>query len=107
MASSVSGPKLDNLKQTLIEWYAQKRIELIEAFEEDHPYGSVRLSKMEQYAQFEAKLQDPNNWIMLVASLYERYRGLPDASERVQKDLEDYIRSMRALGAELRAVQNV
>lgn len=105
MASSLSGPKLDETKEYLIDWYARKRIELIEAFEEVYPYGSKPLSNSEQLAQFQQRLLNPESWTVLIASLHERYRGLPDAAQRVDQDIQDYIRSMRSLTSGMRIVQ--
>lgn len=95
--SSVGGPYLERLRDALVEWYPQYRQKLMNALTEDGPpYGHVRIPPTAQVSDFFSK--DPNGWAMLITQLNERYRGLPDATARVNHDLTAYIRQMIILG---------
>lgn len=107
MASGVSGPELEDLRDRMKDWYAKTRLSYIEAFEETYPYGSRPLSNIEQVSQFLEVLQGPGQFAAIMASLYERYRGLPDASQRVQNDINAYINDMRSKLIELQGVRSV
>lgn len=88
----LSGPILDKLKEELTEWYATRRQQLIAAMEEDHPYGTIKISVDEQYQNFMDST--PDDLASMVAQLRNKYRGLPNASQLVSRDMATYFRSM-------------
>lgn len=90
------GSYMERLHDALQKKLVSYRLQLIEALEKDMPYRSVQLSTSEQYIKFEK--MDGNSWAQLVMRLYERYRGLPDATNRVNNDLMRYIRQMMTYG---------
>ena len=93
--SLISGPELEKIVNSAALWYANIRLGLIQALEEDHPYGTHKLSQTEQLINFEQ--MGPNEMSQMIAQLYDRYRGLPDAQERVNRDLAAYIARMLRL----------
>lgn len=90
------GSYMERLHEALQKKLVAYRLQLIEALEKDMPYRSVKLSTSEQYVKFQK--MDGNSWAQLVMRLYERYRGLPDATNRVNTDLMRYIRQMMTYG---------
>src|SRR5436190_15574251 len=90
------GSYMERLHQELQKRLVNYRLSLIEALEKDMPYRSVKLSPSEQYIKFQK--MDGNSWAQLIMRLYERYRGLPDATQRVNTDLMRYIRQMMTIG---------
>lgn len=98
---SLNGPKITKIRDEAIKWYAETRLEMIEALEEERPYGYTEVEPLQQLATFMQMQANPAALSALYASLLERYRGLADASVRAQKDFEDYITRMRLLAREL------
>lgn len=93
--SAISGPRLEAIEKKLIDWYVHKRQMLIQALEEDYPFGTVKLSPVEQYLKFETMNAD--DWIQMIGSLQDRYRGMPNQYELVNKDLQAYVHKMLSL----------
>lgn len=94
----LSGDKLDEAVELTVQWYNRTRQRLIEELSKGHPYGTIRIPPEEQYTQF-IQMQ-PEDWTALIGRLNQRYRGLPDAQVRVNKDLAEYTRRMTMYGAE-------
>lgn len=90
------GSYLQRLYTDLSKMLTDYRLKLIESLEQDMPYRSVKLSPIEQYTKFQK--MDGNSYAQLISRLYERYRGLPNATERVNADLVRYLRQMMTLG---------
>lgn len=88
----LSGPKLDKMAKELSEWYITTRTRLIEALEEGYPYGSVLLDPRGQLEDFLNKT--PEDWEKMFAGLALRYRGQPDADQRIQSDVMAYLERM-------------
>ena len=97
----VTGPSLDQVVKEAREWYAAKRTWLIEQLSESYPYGAVPLTPMDQLARYSEMQLDPASWRALVMMLEDRYRGLPDARQKVERDLQAYVRRMEALKAKV------
>lgn len=93
--SPISGPYLEGLVEEVSQWYMEMVEFLVAALTEDHPYGSVSLTSEEQLTNFLAMKQE--DWESLGAKLALRYRGHPDADERVQNELADFLTYMTAL----------
>jgi len=88
----ISGPELDKLKDELVEWYTATKQYLIDVLSEEYPYGSTPLTTDEQVQQYLS--MTPEDWQMLIGKLEDRFRGMPDAQQKVQQQLDNYIRSM-------------
>ena len=101
--SILSGPELEDVVKQAVLWYAQARIDLIQKMEEDRPYGKKKLTQMEQMIQFES--MQPQGWTTIMASLYDRYRGLPDVDKRVNDDLAAYVARMFTLRQQAGPIQ--
>ncbi|HXH05377.1 MAG TPA: hypothetical protein VNI83_02185 [Vicinamibacterales bacterium] len=99
----VTGPELDKIVAEAREWYATTRQWLIEQLSEGYPYGTKPLSPIEQLMRYMEVRMDPQAWRALVMMLEDRYRGLPDARDRVERDLQAYVRRMEALRQRLSA----
>ena len=95
----LSGPKLEEIKRLASEWYVTRRQALIEALEEDYPYGTVKLSPTEQYMRFQQ--MQPQDWMQMLYELQDRYRGQPNSYLLVNKDLQAYVNQMLALGGQI------
>lgn len=95
MVSQAPGSYLDRLYTELSRKIAVYRLELIKALEKDMPYRSVRLSPAEQVLKFD--MMNGESWAQLTSRLYERYRGLPNATQLVNEDLRRYISRMLTL----------
>lgn len=91
----LSGPKLEAIVTHAVSWYTTRRQTLIKAMEERYPYGSVRLTPTEQLTRFLE--MSPDDWSQMIVALHERYRGLPDAYDRVDRDLQAYTNRMLRL----------
>jgi hypothetical protein len=92
---TVTGPELNKLREELIEWYSLTRQKLIEALEEDTPYGSRKLTPDEQLERY-LNMTD-QDWQALQVRLEERFRGLPDANDRVKQDLQNFNNRMQQM----------
>ena len=97
--SALSGPKLEQIKKLAAEWYVTRRQALIEALEEDYPYGTVKLSPTEQYMRFQQ--MQPQDWMDMLYQLQDRYRGQPNSYLLVNKDLQAYVNQMLALSSQI------
>lgn len=91
----LSGRKAQERMERLKTWAAEFRIQMIEALTMDTPYRAQPLSKPEQLSQFMSVT--PEDFEAMIFKLNEKYRGLPDAYERVNADLAKYISSMMGL----------
>jgi len=89
---TLSGPELDKMREDLIVWYTTTKQYLIDVLTERYPYGSTPLTTDEQVQQYLS--MTPEDWQMLIGKLEERFRGMPDAQEKVQQQLNNYIKSM-------------
>lgn len=97
--SLISGDELQSVVDNAVKWYTKTRLDLIEAFEESTPYGQQKLTEIEQVMNFD-QLQ-AQDWTQMLAQLYDRYRGLPDMEDRVNKDLAGYVARMFGLRSKL------
>ena len=91
----ITGPKLDEVAEVVRQWYLNMRGKLIAALEEGYPYGSSIESPQQQLDTFFS--MSPDDWEELAARLQLRYRGEPDAPERVRADIQEYITRMTRL----------
>lgn len=91
----LSGPRLNNIVKDLSLWAAQTRQTYIEALSQGGPYGSQKLTPQEQVMRFIQST--PQDYEGMIAKLNEKYRGLPDAQNKVNTDLAQYIRRMITL----------
>jgi len=98
----ITGPSLDELAKELSQWYIETREMLIQALEEDYPYGSVPLTPGEQVDRFMS--MTPEDWEALTNKLTDRHRGKPKAQELVREDLEDFVDKMNRTAFSRRAV---
>lgn len=99
----IKGPELDSLVTELTDWYYRQLDFLMDALEEDYPYHATKLTPTEQYANYRA--MGPEEWRQFVIDLEARYRGYPDARQRVQNDIDSYVARMEALGSKVGAVE--
>jgi hypothetical protein len=98
--STLSGDQLDEVVGNVVKWYYAMREFLIESLEAGkYPYGKVKLTLEEQYIQY--RRMTANDWATLIERLYERFRGLPDASSRVAEELTRYRTRMEKLGTQV------
>jgi hypothetical protein len=91
----LTGPKLEEMKKRLIEWWLTNRRMLIDRLEEGFPYGSIQLSTEEQIQKFVS--MTPQDWNDLIGRLMTRYRGEPNQGQLVRADLEKYQKRMTSL----------
>ena len=91
----ITGPKLDEAKRQLTDWYLRTRESLIKAMEEGYPYGSRELSPQEQLQKFVE--MGPEDWQFLRTRLTERHRGQPNQRELVEDNIRKYIAHMMRL----------
>lgn len=92
---NVSGPYLNKLVEDLSTWAAQERQVYIKALTQGGPYGSQKLSPDEQIQRFVQS--KPQDYEAMIVKLNEKYRGLPNAQDLVNKDLANYFRRMVVL----------
>jgi len=98
----ITGPSLDELAKDLTAWYLETREMLMQALEEDYPYGSVSLTPSEQVDRFMS--MTPEDWEALTNKLADRHRGKPKAEELVREDLEDFVDKMNRMAFTRRTV---
>lgn len=91
----LSGPALDARVAKLQDWYVHRRQGLIRILQAYYPYGALRLTPAEQLQGFYQMA--PQDYIALIDRLNQQYRGLPDAMDRVNKDLALYLAHMIGL----------
>jgi hypothetical protein len=102
--SDLSATRLERIQKDVVAWYFEKRQMLIKHLEADgYPYGSVKLTPMEQLIRY--KNLTAEDWQAIVERLYDRFRGLPDASTRVSKELESYRGKMERLDRDFMGAQ--
>lgn len=94
----LSGDKLNEAVELTIKWYNETRARLIDELSKGHPYGTIKIDPEEQYTKF-IQMEGPD-WTNLIARLNQRYRGRPDAQQRVNRDLAEYTRRMTMYGQE-------
>jgi hypothetical protein len=92
---SLSGPRLDEMKRQLVDWWLATRRRLIDRLEEGYPYGSIELTPQEQIENFVS--MKPDDWTRLVARLMERFKGEPNQGELVRQELRKYQEKMYSL----------
>lgn len=92
----LGGPQLDKTVDRVVAMYAQRRQRLIAALEEGgYPYGGRKLTASEQISRFIEMV--PEDYQSLVIKLNDKYRGLPNAYDLVNKDLAAFISRMITL----------
>jgi len=91
----ITGPRLDEMSEQLVDWYLKTRDELVSVMEQGYPYGTVPLSPQEQVERFTSMTSE--DWQVMATRLAERYRGRPDAQERARADIQLYITRMAKL----------
>jgi hypothetical protein len=102
--SDLSATRLEKIKKDVVDWYFEKRQMLIKHLEADgYPYGSVKLTPVEQLIRY--KNLTAEDWQVIIERLYDRFRGLPDASTRVSRELESYRGQMDRLDREFTGAQ--
>jgi hypothetical protein len=95
----VSGPELDAMVKELAEWYYVELDALMEALTEGYPFGATKLTPAEQYLRY--REMAPEDWREFIINLEARYRGFPDARQRVQSSIDTYVARMEALGGKV------
>lgn len=94
--ADLSGKSSTQFVKDLQDWAAERRQFYIKAFSQGGtPYGTTKLSVDEQVSRFIQATQ--NDYAGIIESLNQRYMGLPDAQNRVNQDLANYIRRMLTL----------
>ncbi len=94
--AGINSARLEKITSNVSAWYVDKRQMLIKSLEADgFPYGSVELSPAEQLIRF--KSMTAEDWQALTEKLYDRFRGLPNASAKVSEELAEYKGKMEAL----------
>lgn len=93
--ADLSGPRLNGIVKDLSTWAAQQRQVYINALSQGGPYGTQKLTPAEQIERFIQAT--PQDYEGMVVKLNEKYRGLPDAQNKVNTDLAQYIRRMITL----------
>lgn len=92
---NINGPALDKLEQRLLK-RAQDYIQtMYKNMTDQYPYGSVRLNNFEQWNRF-TQMQ-PQDLEMMISMLNEKYRGMPNAYDLVNRDLSDFLAHMMTL----------
>lgn len=91
----LSGPKLNKFTRDLAKWAAQRRQFYINALSQGGPYGTTKLTPQEQIQRFVQST--PQDYEAMIVKLNEKYRGLPNAQDLVNKDMANYIRRMIVL----------
>ena len=100
--SGISGPDLDSIVEEAKQWYLETKQFLIDAMlSGGYPYGAVKLTPEEQYANYLKVVNDPAQLQALEASLYNLYKGRADAPFAVEEAMSRYHRLMQNLGATL------
>jgi len=95
VAPGLSGPYFDSLVEELVQWWSDTVDFLVEALTEVYPFGSTKLTPEQQLENFLAMKEE--DWLALKAQLALRYQGYPDAEERIQNDLADFLVYMDGL----------
>lgn len=93
--SMMTGPKLDEMKRQLVDWWLRSRQRLIAALEEGYPYRSIQQTPEEQIQKFVS--MGPVDWESLTDRLNERFKGEPNQGELVQAELQRYQERMYTL----------
>lgn len=93
--ADLSGPRLNGMVKDLSIWAAQQRQVYINALLQGGSYGSTKLTTDEQIQRFATST--PQDYEAMIVKLNERYRGLPNAQDLVNKDMTNYIRRMIVL----------
>lgn len=93
--ADLSGPRLNGLVKDLSIWAANQRQLYINAISQGGPYGTTKLTLDEQIQRFVQST--PQDYEAMIVKLNEKYRGLPNAQDLVNKDMANYIRRMVVL----------
>lgn len=101
----LSGSDLDEVVTAVATWYRTTKLEMIRAFERDHPYGSVRLTPAEQLSAYLS--MTPEDWQTKMDQLGRRFRGFPNKAKLVEEELTHYIARMETLRSKLTGVISV
>lgn len=91
----ISGPKLDQQVKDLHEWYALTRQKLMKSLSTPRAYNTHKLSPSEQVMRFIS--MTPQDYSALITKLNDKYRGLPNAYDLVNRDLSVFMRRMVVL----------
>ncbi len=84
--------KYNSMKGRLTDWAADYRYRVIQALTAKGTYSAVKLTPNEQIARF-MEMHEVD-YETLVQTLNNRYKGLPDAYERVNTDLARFVDRM-------------
>ena len=90
-----SGPALEEIHDELVQWYLDTRRALIEMMEESRPYGAIELDPEEQLHR--AVTMTPEEWQQELGRIQLRYRGEPDAEEKVAAAVQEYLTHIKNL----------
>lgn len=96
---NLSGPALDPLKKDLLAWASETKQWLYKQMTEGYPYGSVKLTSVEQWDRFTH--MQPQDYEKVISMLNEKYRGMPNAYDLVNRDLAAFLSHMITLGMNL------
>ncbi len=92
--TSVGGQYFDGLEDELVSWAAQYMLDLEKELTIQYPYGSQRLQPDEQALRFTEMA--PQDYVKMIGMLNDKYRGFPDAYDRVNADLAAFLADMIA-----------
>ena len=99
----VSGERLDKVAERLHEWFVGTRLSLIKKLEvSGYPFGNVPLSPREQLTRYIN--MTPEQWTAFYGHLYLRYKGMPDAPNRVMNDIRQFQGEMEKIRSEVGSV---
>lgn len=84
-----SGVELQKIHDELVEWYLTTKEELVRQIEDSQPYGSVTLDPKEQLHR--AITMTSEEWQQELGRIQLRFRGHPDAEQKVQQAVQDYM----------------
>ena len=97
----ISAKRLEAITKDVTEWYVQNRQMLIKALEADgYPYWSVKLTPAEQYIKYRGMTEA--DWAQFTEALYDRFRGLPDASTLVAEEITKFRNRMQKMDRQFR-----
>lgn len=91
----MNGAHLQELARRYREWLPEYRQRLMAEVEKGGVYGTRQLTPDEQLQRF-IEMQ-PQDYQVLIMRLQQRYAGLQDADDRVNRDISKYISSMVTL----------
>lgn len=90
-----TGPRLNALRKRVEDWYVNERQKLIKVLETGVPYNARQLTTQEQVQKFVQ--MTPDQYEAMILQLTEKYRGLPNATTLVNRDLAQFVARMTTL----------